>query len=209
LGCDSAHWLPQASAGRLREGKAVSTRESEAANMPFGAGEALAFTKDEWARVWSTKASLEQRAISLITTSGVLVTLAFGFTAAVAKGNHFANFTAAERDVLIAALALFVVSAVIALTVNQPKSYAVPDFRDLLGIPLERKVEGKPLERFHAALKEGRAENDRKALRLTIAFWSQIAAIITLSVVVGLVTAQPSAAEHHNERHHARLFRSG
>lgn len=154
----------------------------------FTPTEALAFVNREWDRVWDTKSSLEQRAITLITASGVLVTLAFGFTAAVAKGAHFANFTPAERVVLVVSLALFTTSALIALIVNVPKSYPEPDFRDVLGISSDT-IELTPLQRFDTALEEAHLVNDKKALRLTYAFGTQLAAIATLAVVVGMVTA--------------------
>lgn len=154
----------------------------------FAYRDALAFVNREWDRVWDTKSSLEQRAITLITASGVLVTLAFGFTAAVAKGQHFSNFTPAERIVLVISLALFASSALIALIVNQPKSYPDPDFRDILGIS-STPIEGKPLQRFDIALEEAHLVNDKKALRLTYAFGAQLAAIAALAVVVGMVTA--------------------
>jgi hypothetical protein len=160
----------------------------EQGNERFTYSDALAFVNQEWSRVWATKSSLEQRAITLITTSGVLVTLAFGFTAAVAKGTSFSNFDPAERAFLVVSLALFALSALVALTVNMPKGYSVPDFRDVLGIG-GAVVEGKPLDRLDAALKAARDENDKKALRLTLAFCSQLAAIAALAVVVGIVTS--------------------
>lgn len=120
------------------------------------------FFNREWNRVWDTKASLEQRAITLITASGVLVMLAFGFTAAVAKGTHFANFTPDERIVLVISLALFTLSALIALIVNQPKSYPDPDFRDILGISPDPIV-GTPLQRFDTALEAANTLNDKKS----------------------------------------------
>jgi hypothetical protein len=149
--------------------------------------QAFDFLKDEWQRLWTTKASLEQRAITLITTSGALVTVAFGFSAAVTKNAKFTNFTSAERAVLVAALVLFAISAVVALWVNQPKAYEVPDFSDVLGI---RTVEAAPsaIERFESVLTEGEELNNAKALWLTIAFSVQLAAIVSLIVAVALVT---------------------
>ena len=150
--------------------------------------EALSFVNNEWARVWATKASLEQRAITLITVSGVLVTLAFGFTTAITKGKGYANFDTVERAFLVVSLALFAVSALIALLVNVPKGYSVPDFRDVLGVS-GVEVEGTPLSRLDGAIERAKELNDTKALRLTYAFCAQLAAIATLAVVVGIVTS--------------------
>lgn len=154
----------------------------------FTYSDALQFVNQEWTRVWNTKSSLEQRAITLITASGVLVTLAFGFTAAVTKGTSFKNFDMTEKVFLVISLAFFALSALIALTVNIPKGYSVPDFRDVLGITTE-PIDGAPLQRFNAALKNAKTENSAKALRLTYAFCSQLAAIATLAIVVGIVTS--------------------
>jgi hypothetical protein len=155
-------------------------------NMAFS--DALAFLNQEWNRVWSTKSSLEQRAITLITTSGVLVTLAFGFATAVTKAKTFTNFDPIERGFLIASLALFTISALIALGVNFPKGYSTPEFDDVLGINVEKGFRRKPLERFDVALKAARQRNTKKARLLAVGFFFQLLAIIALAVTVGIVT---------------------
>jgi len=155
-------------------------------NIAFS--DALAFLNQEWNRVWSTKSSLEQRAITLITTSGVLVTLAFGFATAVTKSKSFTNFDPVERSFLIASLALFTISALIALGVNFPKGYSTPEFDDVLGINVGKSFTRKPLERFDVALKAARGRNSKKARLLAVGFFSQLLAIIALAVTVGIVT---------------------
>jgi hypothetical protein len=151
--------------------------------------DALQFLNQEWNRVWSTKSSLEQRAITLITASGVLVTLAFGFTTAITKGKSFTNFDPVERGFLIASLALFTFSALLALGVNIPRGYSAPDFDDVLGIDVEKPFIRKPLGRFDVALKAGRERNNKKAQLLAVAFVFQLLAIIALAVTVGIVTS--------------------
>jgi hypothetical protein len=150
--------------------------------------DALTFLNQEWNRVWSTKSSLEQRAITLITASGVLVTLAFGFATAVTKGKSFTNFDPLERGFLVASLALFTISALIALGVNFPKGYSTPDFDDVLGINVEKVFRRKPLERFDVALKAARGRNTKKARLLAVGFFFQLLAIIALAITVGIVT---------------------
>ena len=159
----------------------------------LGQAGARAFVVDEWRRVWEIKASLEQRAIVLITTSGVLVTLAFGFTAAITKSGRSANFTRPERVILTVAVALFICSAITALTVNVPKGYDVPDYQDVL-LPTAEHSEATvasipPDRRLLNAISVGRQLNDAKAYRLTYAFGLQLLAIATLGVVVAVVTA--------------------
>ena len=58
----------------------------------------------------SRKSSLEQRGISIITTSGTLVTLLFGLTAAITGAKTF-TFPAAARDWLTPAAIAFDVAA--------------------------------------------------------------------------------------------------
>jgi hypothetical protein len=181
--------MQSASSGRLPQDKGITSDmpTPPANNSSFTFADALAFMTGEWQRVWATKESLERRAITLITTSGVLVTLAFGFTTAVAKGKGFSNFTHAERIVLVVSLVFFAFSALIALIVNLPNSHAVPDFSDVLGIGTG-PISPEPLKRLDDALQAGHAENDSKAVRLTLAFCAQLIAIATLAVVVGMVT---------------------
>lgn len=184
------------------------------ANGAFGSSDALAFILKEWDQLWDTKASLEQRAITLITTSGVLVTLAFGFAAVVAKGKNFGNFDRAEKVALSVSLFLFACSALIALYTNVPKSWSVPDFSDLLGISKGTPPMGIDIKPREAAAKPGltggpntesttetitpltRLANaiatntqlvDKKARLLTGAFLVQILAIAILAIDVGVV----------------------
>ena len=84
---------------------------------PFGAyAEKLFETQAE------RKTSLEQRALAVITTSGVLATLLFGLTAFLSQ-TQAASLASNARGPLVAAMASFVVAAVLALLVNVPLFY--------------------------------------------------------------------------------------
>src|ERR1700733_11338887 len=89
----------------------------------------------ELVREFARKDSLERRGITVITASGVLVTLTFGFATAVAKGQHYANFTTPEKIVLDIALAFFILSAIFALLTNTPRNYGVPQIQALRSSP--------------------------------------------------------------------------
>jgi len=154
----------------------------------LGFTEALELVKGQWAQVWITKSSLEQRAINLITTSGVLVTLSFGFVTAVTKSHNSSNFTYSEKVVIVIALAFFAASALTALTINIPRTYQTPSLWDVLGVP-SGNVESDPLSRLKTALEENNRLNDTKAMRLAGAFLLQLLAIATLAVVVGIVAS--------------------
>ena len=183
----------------------------------FTAADARDFVVKEWQQLWDTKVSLEGRAITLITTSGVLVTLTFGFAAAVAKGKHFGTFDNAEKTALSIALGLFALSAAIALATNFPKSWAVPDFSELLGIEktvlrgrssAERQGEPpktppappdpialhdftpmSPMQRLQNAIGANTELIDSKARLLAAAFLVQICAIVILAIDVGIVVS--------------------
>jgi hypothetical protein len=65
------------------------------------------------------KASIEQRALAVVTTSGTLVTLLFGLVALLSKSNDYEMPRAAEGPLGIGA-GLLVVAAVLALATNAP-----------------------------------------------------------------------------------------
>jgi hypothetical protein len=69
-------------------------------------------------------ASLEQRAIAVITTSGVLVSLVFGFSALI-KGREITRLAVAPKALLSIALISFVVAAFAALFTIKPRNYPV------------------------------------------------------------------------------------
>ncbi|MEU4659139.1 hypothetical protein AB0G32_35270 [Streptomyces sp. NPDC023723] len=68
-----------------------------------------------------TKASLEQRGLLVITTSGTLVTLQFAVGALRTRAPSF-TVPAPGLALLLASLGLFLVAAVLALIVNLPKA---------------------------------------------------------------------------------------
>jgi hypothetical protein len=68
------------------------------------------------------KASLEQRGITVITTSGVLVSLLFGLGAVVTSAKAF-QVPALARILLVVAVGLFVLAALAGLVLNSPRQY--------------------------------------------------------------------------------------
>lgn len=67
-------------------------------------------------------ASLEQRAMAVVTSSGVLVSLVFGF-GTLLKGQRGPHLSAGARVLLASALLAFVVAAVMSLLTNKPRAY--------------------------------------------------------------------------------------
>ena len=81
----------------------------------------LDILQTEFARELEHKASLEQRGITVITASGALTTLVFGFSALLTKGTSFGNFDLPEKVALAIALASFVTAAVFGVSANIPR----------------------------------------------------------------------------------------
>lgn len=156
----------------------------------------------ELERELGRKDSLERRGITVITASGVLVTLTFGFATAVAKGAHYANFTTAEKIVLDIALGFFIVSAIFALLTNTPRNYGVPQVDALRGSQ-GNKPEGADgekdspdeaisealLQKLISMLEAARQANDNKARALFYSMYLQLTAILLLGVAVAIVVA--------------------
>lgn len=66
--------------------------------------------------------SLEQRALAVITSSGILVSLIFGFGALI-KGQGSLHLPQAARVFLVLALVAFVIAAIMSLLTNRPRPY--------------------------------------------------------------------------------------
>src|SRR5947208_16967201 len=69
------------------------------------------------------KASMEQRAISVITTSGALVSLLVALSVFLFGKDARFDVGSAARYAIAAAVLLFVAAAVMALVVNSPRAY--------------------------------------------------------------------------------------
>ena len=90
--------------------------------------------EDELRQARDRAASLEQRAMAVITTSGVLVSLVFGFGTLI-KGKQFAGLSNAPRVLLLLALISLVATAVIALFTIRPRNYPVESgWKKVLGV---------------------------------------------------------------------------
>jgi hypothetical protein len=133
----------------------------------------------------SRKSSLEQRGIGIIATSGTLVTLLFGLTAAITGSKSFA-FPSAARCWLTSAAILFVVAAAAGIGTNIPLFYGkIVVEQNILeavwddGTPdARRAVTGAWLKRLHAA----QAVNNVKAWIFVAGAVLELAAAAMLTV---------------------------
>jgi len=67
---------------------------------------------------------LEQRGLAVISTSGVLVSLLFGFGAVTARRSEALDLPTSGRLLLVTAVVAFVIGAGFGLATNAPKTYA-------------------------------------------------------------------------------------
>lgn len=135
----------------------------------------------------SRKSSLEQRGISVITTSGALVTLLFGSAAIVTSSKTF-KLPQASHGWLIAALVLFVFAAAAGIIVNVPLFYGkimvteqkLKEVWEDTASEAQAAVAAARLKSLHAA----QAANDAKAWILVAAGMLELAAVSVLAVSI-------------------------
>jgi hypothetical protein len=79
----------------------------------------------------SRKASLEQRGLAIISTSGALVSLLFGLGAVAVGRSGVLGLPWTARLLLIAATAAFIVASILGLLTNAPRAYLGAHLEDL------------------------------------------------------------------------------
>ena len=141
----------------------------------------------------SRRTSIEQRGLSVITTSGVLVTLLFGFSALV-TGNASFRLENTARLFLELSLTSFVAAAVLGIITNWPLPYSPVGEEDLKRLirpefwhrsisPAARRVAEDQIETL---VEMHRSDNFRGQVLLA-AMVVEILAIILLACSVGVI----------------------
>jgi hypothetical protein len=161
---------------------------------PVRAGTAIGqLIEEQLAEERERKASLEARGISVITTSGVLVTLLLGFGALVGGDDDLVLPALAEVAV-VGGLVGFVAAAVAGLYSNSPVEYDEAEAEDLRTWLQPQLWEAESVagelraaEARVAVLVAARRVNDRKALVLAGAIASEVVAIVLLAVAVASI----------------------
>jgi hypothetical protein len=161
-----------------------------------GDGDALSragLVNRELALEEARKESLEKRGITVITASGVIVTLIFAFSAAVAKGNQFGNFNSWEKILLGLALTLFIVSSLFGLATNRPRNYGVLPLKTLRGqnekgqeTPSE-PISEETLQEMINVVEVSRERNDVKASALVLSITLQSLAVLVVGITIMFV----------------------
>jgi hypothetical protein len=148
--------------------------------------------QDQLAEERARKTSLEQRGIAVITTSAGLGTLLFGFAALTSSKKALPPDA---KDLLIAALALFVFAAVGGLITNFPRRYAEADVKAMgKRVSYEEWHDPHVAEAYRSnarlnyhIVRHARKVNRNKALTLWAAFACELLALVCVAASVALV----------------------
>lgn len=148
------------------------------------------------AREVARKTSLEQRAVTVITTSSVLATIVFTATAAITKTHGAANFTTTEHVLIAIAVGLFLTAGVCALVVNVPRRYYEIDTQSITDVATwvdENRasdantylgVTDRLVAKGIDDLKTWQDKNRMKAIVLSAAFLFEVGAVLFLLIAL-------------------------
>ncbi|BCB76954.1 hypothetical protein GCM10022251_76020 [Phytohabitans flavus] len=159
-----------------------------------GAGSAYAgLISDQLAEERSRKASLEARGVSVITTSGVLVTVLFALSAGLRSVGD-ARLPGVARVTLLLALVTFVLAALFGLATNLPLRYKEPTPEGLAQL-VDREYWAAPAvigelrvaESKVRVLAAARAANRIKVTLLLVGAFLELLAVAFLAVAVANV----------------------
>jgi hypothetical protein len=161
----------------------------------MSAGEVIAsFINQELKNTRERRSSIEARGVTVITTSGVIVTLQMAFFAAVIPKKYDAS--ASVRTFVALSLFGFLTAAALGILVNIPRSWQEVDLDTLRPSLADQHwiAEPKAAQQAIAAaqLHVGTlalAVTNRKGKQLLAAFVAELFGMITLSVAVMLVLA--------------------
>ena len=169
----------------------MSAARPEAAESPASCVYAE-YIKAELDLQHERKASLEQRGMAVITSSGALVSLLFALGAVITGAEDF-SLPSGARAWLYAAVVLFVAAALGALFTNAPLKYVTvtPDalrasMKEHLGDSEERAHKNVALTRVKV-FEDTKRKNDLKGKVLLAAMAAEVLAVGCVAVAVGLV----------------------
>jgi hypothetical protein len=150
------------------------------------------FISEQIAAEVASRASLEQRGLAVITTSGALVTLLFGLVAVLTKADSF-TLPAESRNWLKVAMVFFVVAAIAGIVTNLPipRRGARPD--DLASViqqnwadvpsSAQRAVADSRVEILRNAILLNRV----KGTALVVAMTAEVGAVLFVALAVARI----------------------
>lgn len=152
-----------------------------------------AYIKQQLAAQEARKASIEQRGVGVITTSGVLVSLLFGLTTVLTGADNY-QLPDGAKPWLFASMIAFVTAAIAGILTNAPLYYSGVKTADL-----QKAVKGKIWNDPAAAAEQRVAATDVKVLAtaksrntfkgfvLLAAVTLQIVAVLCLSLAIRVI----------------------
>jgi hypothetical protein len=159
-------------------------------------GEYSAFVAAQLAEERTTKTSLETRGITVITTSGGLVTLLFGLVALSTKSAATSTLPVTASNLLVAAALFLTLAAVFGLLTNWAMSYTEASIEGLQELLTRDWKDTQAQGQLDVAstvidiLGTSRAKNERKANLLRLAMSAEIVGVffVALAAVAVLTT---------------------
>ena len=160
------------------------TATAEVAGNVYGALISEQLTQER-----ARKASIEQRGITIVTSSGALVTLLFALPALATKAQATYVLPEPARWLLVACVALFILASLAGLATNFPMAY-----REVTGKAFDKLVtpeawtkDKTAADRRAAAarvamIKSGRTINRAKAWFLIVGLFFEVLAVIVLAL---------------------------
>lgn len=142
------------------------------------------FIEAELKAEYDRRASVDARALAIVTSSSGFLTLVFAITVLVTGKDY--TFSAAGARGLVGSLAAFSVAAFVGLGANASLKYKVPEAATLLRMTSDHWTDSETAARNISAglnvttLATLRTGNNRKALAVLVAFGFQMAAILGL-----------------------------
>jgi hypothetical protein len=129
---------------------------------------------------WDKEKSLEQRGISVITSSGAFVTLIFAVAAIITKFHVAKNLDGAEIGLIVASMFAFLAAGLFGIWVNKPENYGAVG-RQLITDALAGNSDIDRIRNATSlAIGHARDVNGAKARRLLVAIACQVLAIAFL-----------------------------
>jgi hypothetical protein len=140
----------------------------------------------------NVRASLESRAVAVVTTSGTLVTLLLALAATVTKPPDF-RLSASAAIFILASLVVFIASAVLAIVAIGPRKHVAISEKDLeewveKSWDSSEDLQGPNLALASIGLIRGTREiNQHKGHILLLAILAQILAVLLLALAVATI----------------------
>jgi hypothetical protein len=169
----------------------MSLDQLEAKTPPAaGAGVYAEYLKEQLTAEDARKASLEQRGLAVITTSGALVTLLFGLVALSTKARQTFELEDEPKYLLAVAVGVFLLAALCALATNMPVTYARVSPDAIRGKLKEDPVPGEDAARREIALtsvkvlRSAKRRNQAKARLLFAGLILEVAAVALVAAAM-------------------------